>query len=485
MEENNQNSAGSINTPTGMGLKDVSQSLSDSDVDLSPKGDVKKVGRVWGRNPFKIPKGVKTGSPESVDLKIIKADIQAIKDALLESKRVKKIKKGTTVGNQPSAAKSDGLVSSFFKGVDDHLDPISADVVDAGKWLFKKMTGKMTPKEANTRAREMKKTGGSSSSGELGEMKDRLVKLDLRLEDDVAGINKKLDLILEKTDGLGGSSLDGIGGLITRIISGAMAGLSAMMSGMWGAIKSIAKFLGVGIGAAIKKITKKGAVVAGGAGAATVARKAAMKAAEKKAGKAAAKKAALKAATVGVGKMGLKAGLKAVPLVGLAAGLGFGAYKLAKGDFTGAALEVGSGAASLIPGVGTAASIGLSGASIIRDVKKDTDKAKLDLNRQNDVETQADDLLNRSVAMVPPARVDQNLNKAMKEQKEFKTAPSHTHSVVQPIVINKKEKTRVVQQPSGSNRPAIVRTRNDEKSLNSTVVGLYDAPQGYNTLSRL
>lgn len=59
---------------------------------------------------------------------------------------------------------------------------------------------------------------------------------------------------------------------------------------------------------------------------------------------------------------------KSLPLLGLVAGTAFAADKLSDGDVTGAALEMAAGIAGLIPVVGTAASIGLSGVSAARDL---------------------------------------------------------------------------------------------------------------------
>ena len=50
---------------------------------------------------------------------------------------------------------------------------------------------------------------------------------------------------------------------------------------------------------------------------------------------------------------------KKIPFVGLAIGAGFGIWRSVYGDYEGACLEVASGAASTIPGVGTAASLGV------------------------------------------------------------------------------------------------------------------------------
>lgn len=71
-----------------------------------------------------------------------------------------------------------------------------------------------------------------------------------------------------------------------------------------------------------------------------------------------------KAAAKGVGK----SLLKKIPGIGLLAGLGFGAQRLLSGDFVGAGLEVASGAASLIPGLGTAASVAIDGGLMARDM---------------------------------------------------------------------------------------------------------------------
>jgi hypothetical protein len=53
--------------------------------------------------------------------------------------------------------------------------------------------------------------------------------------------------------------------------------------------------------------------------------------------------------------------------LGLLAGLGFGAKRAMAGDYTGAAMEVGSGAASIVPGIGTAASLGIDATLAARD----------------------------------------------------------------------------------------------------------------------
>lgn len=71
------------------------------------------------------------------------------------------------------------------------------------------------------------------------------------------------------------------------------------------------------------------------------------------------------------GKAGAKSLAKKIPIVGAAAGLGFGAERIMKeGDWLGGAGEVASGLASTIPFVGTAASVGIDAALLARDFKR-------------------------------------------------------------------------------------------------------------------
>ncbi len=83
-----------------------------------------------------------------------------------------------------------------------------------------------------------------------------------------------------------------------------------------------------------------------------------------------AKKGAAKGLSKLAGKAGLKMLVKKIPVIGLLAGLGFAAHRIMKGDFLGAGLEVASGAASLVPGLGTAASVAIDAGLIGRDVVK-------------------------------------------------------------------------------------------------------------------
>jgi hypothetical protein len=73
-------------------------------------------------------------------------------------------------------------------------------------------------------------------------------------------------------------------------------------------------------------------------------------------------------AVSGASKAVGKSVLKKIPLVGLIAGLGFGASRAWDGDWTGAAAEAASGAASTVPGVGTAASVAIDAGLAARDI---------------------------------------------------------------------------------------------------------------------
>ena len=71
----------------------------------------------------------------------------------------------------------------------------------------------------------------------------------------------------------------------------------------------------------------------------------------------------------GVGKGLGKAALKKLPLgIGLLAGALFAGQRAMAGDLTGAGLELASGGASIIPGLGTAASVGIDAALMARDM---------------------------------------------------------------------------------------------------------------------
>ena len=77
-------------------------------------------------------------------------------------------------------------------------------------------------------------------------------------------------------------------------------------------------------------------------------------------------KVAAKATTKAVGK----SVLKKIPFIGLGAGLLFAGQRAMAGDWTGAGLELASGAASMVPGVGTGLSIAIDAGTVARDIHR-------------------------------------------------------------------------------------------------------------------
>ena len=143
------------------------------------------------------------------------------------------------------------------------------------------------------------------------------------------------------------------------------------------AVKAVAKFLKSGIKGLFNIFKKGGRVMGAMRGALKGGQgvKGALKAgqtASKRFGAQAAKTAAKKAATktaLKAGAKGLgKAVLKKIPLIGLGAGILFGAQRALAGDFVGAGLELASGAAGTVPGLGTAASVAIDAALVAKDV---------------------------------------------------------------------------------------------------------------------
>lgn len=82
--------------------------------------------------------------------------------------------------------------------------------------------------------------------------------------------------------------------------------------------------------------------------------------------------AARAAGTTGsmVAKAAGKSALKKIPLIGAGVGLALAANRAMAGDWVGAGMEATSGALSIVPGLGTAASLGMDAAILARDVKR-------------------------------------------------------------------------------------------------------------------
>lgn len=186
----------------------------------------------------------------------------------------------------------------------------------------------------------------------------------------------------------GGKGLGGIlrlGGRGLRT-AGRVAGRALGTAGRWvgRAARSVGSALGIG-----------GLTAAGSAAAdvgADVATRNATKTAEKQAVKTAGK-SATKAAGKSILKTGFKSAIKKIPVLGALAGGLFAIPRLLKGDWAGAGLEVASGAASLVPGAGTAASIGIDAALAAKDMKDlmKEEQAKEEAEQQQGVENILED----------------------------------------------------------------------------------------------
>ena len=221
--------------------------------------------------------------------------------------------------------------------------------------------------------------------------------------------------------------------VVDKLIEGAKwlkehTGLIKVMVGLWAANKlGLLDFAGsatMAVGKLILKLGKaliaknlldssksfklvKGSKVVAKAGAKTAA-----KAGAKTAAKVGAKSVA-KAGAKGLGK----AALKKIPGIGLLVGLGFAADRLLKGDALGALGEVASGAAAIIPGLGTAASVAIDAALMAKDVSA----ASKDANDvAAEVAAEAKGAVDTSVATVGSAVVDPNIQASNDMVKEIK-----------------------------------------------------------------
>lgn len=201
----------------------------------------------------------------------------------------------------------------------------------------------------------------------------------------IAGIYQELDAL---NDSLGGKNKTGKvatsagggggGGFFSGIMGAILGGLGSMVMGKVGKLGRFLMKPFSKLGAkAFGKIGGKGMLKFGAKGAEKNILKGGLKGAEKIGGKEALKlggKGALKLGgkeAAKIGSKGLAKGLaKKIPGIGLIAGLGFGIDRLMDGDFLGAGGEVLSGLVSLVPVLGTAASIGIDAALVARDISK-------------------------------------------------------------------------------------------------------------------
>lgn len=93
-------------------------------------------------------------------------------------------------------------------------------------------------------------------------------------------------------------------------------------------------------------------------------------------------------------RAGGKALLKKLPIIGAVTGLGYAASRAMQGDWVGAGGEAASGLASTIPGVGTAASVGIDAAMAARDAKREEETTQKEqesnMQKETSVENSTD-----------------------------------------------------------------------------------------------
>ena len=166
---------------------------------------------------------------------------------------------------------------------------------------------------------------------------------------------------------------------VGKIVEGIITKVKSVFSYLWNKITSIAEFIWSKITGIVKTIASKIAQIAriilpekvftliseGIEGLSKLPEKLFGSAAKTEA------KTAEKVAEKTVGKTILKG----IPILGIGAGLFFGAERALAGDWVGAGLEVAGGVAGSIPGVGTAAEIGLGAAAAIHESNFDAEKA--------------------------------------------------------------------------------------------------------------
>ena len=183
----------------------------------------------------------------------------------------------------------------------------------------------------------------------------------------IGSMSENLGSIKGGIKGLG----SGIGDKISNAVGGASIGTMMKVMAVAGAAGFLLHPNSRGAGAEQARLggeasglagygAKKGLTALGTKGGAALTEKMGGKLAGKAAG------GALKMAGMGAGKM---AG-KMIPMASLAIGTALAASRARDGDYLGASMEMASGIAGMIPGVGTAISVGLSGMLMVRDYIK-------------------------------------------------------------------------------------------------------------------
>ena len=159
-----------------------------------------------------------------------------------------------------------------------------------------------------------------------------------------------------------------------------------------------------------------------------------------------------------------KSALKKVPGLGLLAGIAFGIDRVMGGDLKGAGLEVTSGFASLLPGFGTAVSIGADAALLKHDLDRasgdsyKTDVAKDTLNQINP------NITNQDVGVASPVTVNQrNSSKTIKDSQTQTDVMNTTSQSGAPLtVVNNNTNNVANNNTTVSNK---TKPRNNESAL--------------------
>lgn len=152
-----------------------------------------------------------------------------------------------------------------------------------------------------------------------------------------------------------------LGASIASMISKSLGSLIGTITRMGGGVAKAAGVVGKAALTAGGALAAKG--VAAGSGALSK-------------GTAAAKAAGTTTGAVAktAGKTAGKVALKKIPIIGAGVGLALAANRAMAGDWVGAGMEASSGLMSMVPGLGTAASLGMDAAIIARDVKRSGQK---------------------------------------------------------------------------------------------------------------
>ena len=277
----------------------------------------------------------------------------------------------------------------------------------------------------------------------LNEPEERTIKVELVEINDKA-IDKLKDMfekIVGKKAGVGAEEADGLAGIakLSQLIKDSKIG-SVLAKGAGALVKGGGKVIGK-TGKLLTNTAKGGGMLykagmalrkTGGQiaskGIAMAATKAAEKAATTTATKTATTAAAKTAATTSAKTVG-KSILKKLPVIGALAGGVFAVQRAMAGDFAGAGMEAASGALSLLPGLGTAASIGIDAALIGRDVYKAKKEAEVEGTPGLKEATKP----LSSVEEKPSVTAESALNKSA--ETGFITGPKEAEPVITPAAI--------------------------------------------------